>query len=432
MLNLKQENLILSKNEIINYYFKNCKNEAEFKIGLEYEQLSLDYNTRKNAKYEDLKKIIEHFASIYEWGILKDGTLTIGAIKGKSSISLEPGGQFEISLEPKNGIYEIETEMLQITSLLNKIAKIYNVKFIPIGNTPYSLYKNIDIVRKNRYLLMADYLPKQGAFSPVMMRETAGVQVNFDYKSEYDALLKLKVCAKISPFLTGFYANSPMRGGKIGNYKSFRALAWKYTDPKRCGLFYKNLLKNAENIGFENYVDEILNVPMLFFERGGKKIEVKGKINFENFMKHGFNGYFATFEDYILHSSLTFPDVRLKNCLEIRNHDSQELPLALSICAFYKGIIHFESALLEIDELLKNFNGNVLEKTGFLAAKNGLNFKLNKDICLLNPTEITKKLFEISSKNLEDNEKIYLQEPMRMLESGKAVIDYFSLEKFWS
>lgn len=432
MLNLKQENLILSKDEIINYYFRNCKNEADFKVGLEYEQLSLDYNTRKNAQYEDLKKIIEHFASIYGWGVLKDDTLTIGAMSGKSSISLEPGGQFEISLEPKTNICEIETEMLKITTLLNKIAKIYNVKFVPIGNTPYSVYQNIDIVRKNRYLLMANYLPKQGAFSPVMMRETAGVQVNFDYESEYDALLKLRVCAKISPFLTGFFANSPMRGGKIGNYKSFRALAWKYTDSKRCGLFYKNILKNHENVGFENYVDEILNVPMLFFERGGKKISTKGKINFKDFMKFGFDGYFATFEDYILHSSLTFPDIRLKNCLEIRNHDSQELPLALAICAFYKGIMHSKSALLEIDKLLKNFNGDTLEKIGFLAAKNGLHFSLDKTLCKLSPTEITKKLFEISNKNLEDSEKNYLQKPIKMLKDGKVVIDYFNLEKFWS
>jgi len=426
MLNLKSENPVLSKNEIVNYYHQNCKSKTEFKIGLEYEQLSLNADSRRNAPYEDLEKIIAHFASIYEWGILKDGNTTIGAIKGKSSVSLEPGGQFEISLEPKTSVAEIEREMLEILALLNKIAKIYNVKFVQIGLTPYSTYQNIDIMPKSRYLIMADYLPKRGAFSPVMMRETAGVQVNFDYENESDAMQKLRVSAKISPFMTGFFANSPIRAGKTTPYKSFRALAWKYTDSKRCALFYKNLLKNRSSLGFEDYVDEILNVPMLFFEREGKKIEINGEINFKDFMKYGYEGYSAALEDYILHSSLTFPDVRLKNCLEIRNHDAQKLPLTLAICAFYKGILHSKFALNEVDELL-NFDGEKLDNMGFLAAKHGLDFTIEG---CHSPKKITQKLFEISHKNLGE-EKNYLELPLDMLKRDKLVIDEFNLEEFW-
>lgn len=434
MLNAAKENAVVTKTEILDYYFNNCKQKADFKVGLEYERLSLNAVSKKNAEYKDLKKIIEHFASVNGWGILKDDGLTIGAMKGETTISLEPGGQFEISLGPKATIDEIESEITEITDMLDKIAKICNVKFVPIGNTPFSTYQNINIVPKNRYLIMADYLPNQGAFASVMMRETAGVQVNFDYESESDALEKLRVCAKISPFLTGFFANSPMRLGKMLPFKSFRALAWKYTDNNRTGIFYKNLLKNRSCFGFEDYVDEILKVPMLFFQRGNEKIEVKGKINFKEFMKNGFKGYAPNFADYILHSSLTFPDVRLKNCIEIRNHDSQKLPLALAICAFYKGILHNEDAISEIGEMLKNLDGEACSELGFLAAKNGLDFILKDNLTTLSPKEITKKLFEISYnnlKNMDEGEQKYLEEPILMLENGKYVIETFDVEEFF-
>ncbi len=430
MLNIIKDEITLSMGEIIDYYQKSCKQTDDFKVGLEYERLSLNTTTRRNAPYESLKKIIEHFASIQGWGILRDSAGTvIGAIDGATSISLEPGGQFEISLEKKESIRDIEEATVKIITILDKIATAYDVVFIPIGNTPYSTYQNIKIVPKDRYLIMADYLPKKGTFSPVMMRETAGVQVNLDYGSEEDALKKLQLCTKISPFLTGFFANSPMRNGKKIPYKSFRALAWKYTDSERCGIFYKNILKNRPYFGFEDYINEILNVPMLFFERGLEKINVGGKINFKEFIKNGFEGHSATLQDYILHSSLTFPDIRLKNCIEIRNHDSQKLPMALAICAFYKGILHSDSAICEVDELLTNINSENLEKLGFLVAKHGLDFV--PFYGKLTPREITKKLFEIANKNLNKQEQKYLEKPLEMLSSGKSLIDEFDLEQFF-
>lgn len=414
-------------------------------VGLEYERLSLDATTRRNAPYESLKKVIEHFAHLREWGILRDGAGTvIGALDSAAlsagavtSISLEPGGQFELSLEKKKGIEEIESDAVQTLTLLDKIGAAYGVKFVPVGNTPYSTYQNISIVPKDRYLIMADYLPAQGAFSPVMMRETAGVQVNLDYKSESDAFEKLRLAAKISPFLTGFFANSPMRAGKRLPYKSFRALAWKYTDAKRCGLFYKNLLKGRIGracFGFEDYVDAVFDVPMLFFERGTKKIEVHGKINFREFMKSGFEGHSATLQDYILHSSLTFPDIRLKNCIEIRNHDSQKLPMALAICAFYKGIMYSDNALGEAAELLADVKGESLDELGFLAAKHGLDFDsdaLAAATSKFTAREITTKLFKIAHKNLNRVEQKYLEKPLEMLAFGKAPIDEFDLEEFF-
>ncbi|GBF22660.1 gamma-glutamylcysteine synthetase [Candidatus Gastranaerophilus sp. (ex Termes propinquus)] len=423
MLNLRKSNATLTKDQIVNYYCQSCKKKSEFRVGLEYERVSINSKSFKSAAYDDLRQIITHFAIIKGWELLKDGCLVIGATEGKSanssSISLEPGGQFEISLEPKKTIGEIEEETGEIVTLLNSIGKIYDTKFLSIGITPFSTYQNIDMVKKNRYEIMSEYLPTVGKFSPVMMRETASVQVNFDYESESDALLKLSTCALVSPFLTGFFANSPIRNNKTTSYKSFRALAWHFTDRTRCGLFYKNLVKWRASLGFEDYVNAILDVPMLFFERGDKKIVIGGEITFNQFLMHGYRGYQAEFADYKLHASLCFPDIRLKNCLEIRNHDSQEIPLALAVCAFYKGILHSEGALLEVQKLLKGLSHQEVQQLGVQAAKHGLHF----DAMGKSAFEITQKLFNISKNALEASDQKHLEAPLRMLLNKECVAD---------
>ena len=319
---LKILNLPTTRAEIKSYYIENCK-KGILKTGLEYERISLDSRTFETAKYNVLSEIIKNFALINEWELIFDSDIVIGAKDGFNSISLEPGGQFEISLEPKYSLDDILENLTHYTRQIDRLGEYYNVSFFNIGINPKETYIDIDIVKKRRYEIMADYMPKLGKLAPVMMRETAGVQANFDYTSEEDAILKLKTAAYMSPFITGFYANSPIRDNAVSGYKSFRALAWKYTGIDRCGLFYKNLINSRMGQGFEDYIDTILNVPMLYIIRNKQIIELNGSITFKDFMQKGYGEYSASLNDYILHSSLTFPDIRLKNCLEVRNHDSQ-------------------------------------------------------------------------------------------------------------
>ncbi len=412
--NTKIETEPLNFEQIRDYYLDSCK--EDLKYGLEYEKISVNSDTLKSAGYDYIEKIIKNFAHIKGWGLLYDEKTLIGTIGENSSISLEPGCQFELSLAPKKEISEIEKSVKEIFSLLDRIAKLYNIEFLPIGITPKSTYQNIDIVKKQRYEIMAKYLPIYGKFAPVMMRETAGIQLNIDYKSEFDAINKIKTLSFISPFLTGFFANSPIRNNKLTNYKSFRALAWKYTGKERCSLFYDKLLNNKD-ANFDDYINAILDIPLLFIEREGKKVITGCKITFREFMKQGYKHYSATLKDYILHSSLCFPDIRLKNCIEIRNHDSQNLEMTLAMCAFYKGILQSD-----FNEILKDFSDidvYDLDKMGFLAAKYGINFKY-KNLCA---KTYTKKLFEIAGNNLRDDEKKYLKEALTLLENGKCVAD---------
>ena len=232
----------LTKKEIKAFYFKRKK--TDLLIGLEYERISLDKNTLQTASYDKISKIIEHFASINSWALIYDNDTIIGAIsKDGTSISLEPGCQMEISLAPKKNILDIDTEITKIVNLLDNIANIYDVIFLGYGINPKDSVDKIEILNKSRYKIMNDYLPNcpYGELAPKMMRQSAGIQINIDYKDSFDAYYKLKFFNLIMPFMTGLFSNSPLEKNKLSDKKSLRAYVWRYTGKDRCNFFYKDI-----------------------------------------------------------------------------------------------------------------------------------------------------------------------------------------------
>ena len=244
------QNVLLKKltfEDIINYYSEG--ESFDKKIGLEYERISLNKNDFRQPDFKNLFEIIRNFANLYNFEVIYDKDTIIGAKNNEgSSISLEPGGQFEISLSPKESLYEIQIQAQDYINKIDELAQIYKVKFFAIGNNPKTCYNNLQILNKRRYKIMADYLFKKGKLAPVMMRETAGVQINIDYTNRFDAKRKIRASCLMSPFLTGFFANSPFRNNKLTKYKSIRALAWKYTGSERCNLFYKDIIDKKGDI----------------------------------------------------------------------------------------------------------------------------------------------------------------------------------------
>lgn len=404
--------------DIIDYYKKGESTKQT--LGLEYERISLNSADYSQARFCDLFRIIETFSKLNNWEILYDNETVIGAKKERSSVSLEPAGQFEISLEPKEDLFEIHSLMEKYITELDEIAIRNNVKFLSIGNNPKICYRDLKIIDKQRYQIMAEYLPKFGKFAPVMMRETAGVQVNVDYENELDAKRKIKACALMSPFLTGFFANSPFRNNKLTNYKSFRALGWKYTGSDRCNLFYKKVI-DSNNPLYLEYLNYILDVPMIFIIRNNQYIKINGKITFREFLEKGFENYTASMDDYLIQQSLCFPDIRLKNCIEIRNHDSQNLEIAIAIASIYKGILYNKKATDKILNYLEPLNSDDLNQLGFISAKRGIDFrveKLNK-----NANEVTSFILSHAQSNLNQQEKRYLDFLIELAESNKCIAD---------
>lgn len=430
MIGLKEK---LDKKQLLKVFFDGCKKSSDFKVGIEYERLCVNLRGLKSADYQSqVYRLLRQIAYQDEWNYLVDNNSVIGLKKGQDIISLEPGTQFEISLAPEKNICDIEKKLENLNKKINKIAKNLGICLLEYGISPVSHGQDIELIPKKRYALMANFLT--GSMSHVMMRETAGIQVAFDFESESDAIKKLRLAMMVSPVATAMFANSPVRTNKDTGFKSYRALSWLNCDPKRCNLISKNLFNFNYDFKFEDYLDALLEVPMIFIVRNKKNIQINGKINFKQFIRYGYDGISPTLEDYKLHSSLYFPDVRLKNYLEIRNHDTQTGVLKYAIPAFYKGLLHNEATVNEALSFLKDFYSNdISNKEGdFIfnellfakesAAKNGLNGK----ICAKPILELAKEMLKISHSGLNKiglNEQKYLEPIIYLVEKGLCPAD---------
>lgn len=259
---------------------------------------------------------------------------------------------------------------------------------------------------------MAKYL--WGILSDVMMRETAGIQCCIDFESEEDAMNKFRIANKLIPFMTAMFANSPIRGGVDTGYKSFRALSWLNTDNDRCGF-----VGQIDDIKtFEDYLDYVLETPMIFVNKDGRSVTLNGKINFNEYMKD----YDSCIEDFELHSNLYFPEVRLRNFIEIRNHDCVGNNLAFSIPAVYKGILYNKTAFEEIQELLKDLDYKDFAELRYNVPKTAMNTKIGKYFV----KDFAKEILYIAEKSLIEmntEEEIFLEPIKEYVSQGICPAD---------
>ena len=392
----------LCYDDILKEYQMGCK-ESET-IGMEYERLPIDKDTHIAASYYGLFgvcELLKEFAEIDNWDYILDDNNIIGLKKLHDTITLEPGSQIEYSIEPENTVADLKNKIESIDSVLNILLDKYGIQLINYGVSPLSTYKNIQLIPKRRYKYMADYL--WGILSDVMMRETAGLQVGIDYKSEEDAMNKMHVASLMSPFMTAAFANSSIRGGVNTGYKSFRGLAWLNTDNERCG-FGTDLKQDND---FTDYINNVIESPMIFIMRNNRIINIDGKITFKQFLKYGYQGYEAEMDDYKLHSNLYFPDIRLRKFIEIRNHDCVGNGLQYSIPAIYKGILYNNDAMDEIKYLLKDLSSEDIEEFRFLVPRNALDTRIKNILAKDIAVEIQNIAYQsLDSKNDDDSEFI--------------------------
>ncbi len=407
----------LEYNQLLDEFILGCKTTQ--KIGMEYERIPIIKVTREVAPYGGeygVCELLREVAKVDNWDYILDDINIIGLKKLHDTITLEPGCQIELSLEPKEFIRELKSRVEEIDKVMEPILDKFGIKLLNKGVSPTTTYKNIKLLPKRRYHLMANYL--WGILSDVMMRETAGIQVGIDYKSEEDAMRKFRAANLMMPFVTAMYANSRIRGGVDTGYKSFRALAWLNTDNERCGF----ATKFNDGMGFKDYVNTLLETPMIFINREGHTVSLNGRLTFKQFMEKGHEGFQATIEDWQLHANLYFPEVRLRNFIEIRNHDCVGGGLEYSIPALYKGIMYNSSALEEVDSLLCRYSFNEINELRYNVARYAINAKLRK-----NPiSAICKELVEIAYYSLktqyEDEEK-FLEPIMELLKKNKVPAD---------
>ncbi len=409
----------LEYNQLLEEFILGCKSSQ--KIGFEYERIPVFKNSGEVVPYDGeygICEVLRELAKEDNWDYILDDINIIGLKKLHETITLEPGCQIELSLEPQNKISDLKKRVEEIDSLLTPILDSIGAKLINKGVSPKTTYKNIKLLPKRRYAIMANYL--WGILSDVMMRETAGIQVGIDFHSEEDAMRKFRLANIMMPFVTAMFANSKIRGGVDTGYKSFRALAWLNTDNERCGF----ATHFQDGMSFKGYVNQLLSTPMIFINRENKTVNINGRLTFKQFMDKGFEGFEANIDDWKLHSNLYFPEVRLRNFIEIRNHDCVGNGLEYSIPALYKGIMYNPDAIKEIEKMLCKYSYTEINELRYNVARYAINSKLRKQSI----SDLCKEILKISYQSLaaqKENEEQFLEPIMEMINSNKIPADIF-------
>ncbi|MEW6298667.1 MAG: glutamate-cysteine ligase family protein, partial [Thermodesulfobacteriota bacterium] len=296
-----------------------------------------------------------------------------------------------------------------------------DLAFLNLGMQPFSPLDDIQWIPKTRYTFMAPYMEQVGTLGHRMMKQTASIQVNFDFSTEADAMLKFRVAMGLVPVLTAMFANSPISDGSLNGFMTMRGHVWTDTDRRRCGLLP---FAFSEHASFEHYAEYALDVPMYFIVRHGRWIDMTG-IPFRRFLTEGHEGERATMEDWSLHLTTLFPEVRVKRYLEIRCIDNQPRELMLAVPALCKGVFYETDALWAAWDLVKKWSWEERVAAYLAAHRQALGARV-RGVTLL---DLAKELLLIAWEGLErhnqcnaagDNETIYLERLREELWKGQC------------
>jgi glutamate--cysteine ligase len=326
------------------------KPRAAWRIGTEHEKFGFYYPGRVQPAWSPppydpngIHAVLQGIAA-GGWEEIRDQGNLIGLKQGGESISLEPGGQFELSGAPLADLHATRAEFDRHFDTVRAVAAPLGLGFAPLGFHPTAARADMPFMPKSRYGIMRRYMPLKGQLGLDMMLRTCTVQVNLDFADEADMRRKLRVGLLLQPVATGFFANSPFTEGKPNGLLSARANVWTDTDPDRTGI---PPLMLQEDFGFERYVDWVLDVPMYFVARDGKLIDVAGA-SFRDYMAGrvpALQGRLPTVGDFADHITTMFPDVRLKTFLEMRGADAGRPDMMLAQSAFWVGLLYDPAAL---------------------------------------------------------------------------------------
>ena len=355
-----------SRRDLVAWLESGCKPEAEFKIGTEHEKLPFRTSGYRPVPYEGtrgIQALLESMRHLLGWEPILEGETIIGLadVTGGGAITLEPGGQFELSGAPLSTIHQTCSELNAHLAQLREVARPLGLGFLSLGMSPKWTRAETPMMPKGRYRIMAAYMPKVGKLGLDMMFRTCTVQVNLDYSSEVDMVKKLRVGLALQPIATAIFANSPFTEGKPNGFLSYRSEIWRHTDDDRTGMLP---FAFEDGMGFERYTDYALSVPMYFVKRDSDYLDVAGS-SFRDLLagKHPtLPGERATISDWANHLSTLFPEVRLKRYLEMRGADDGPRERICALSALWTGLLYDQQALEAAWDLVKGWNAEERQK----------------------------------------------------------------------
>ncbi|TDP73539.1 glutamate--cysteine ligase [Bradymonas sediminis] len=431
------ENLvpIESREQLVEYFAAGEKPREEWGVGTEHEKFMFRRDNFEMASYDGdggIGQILARLRDDKGWEPAYDNG-DIVALEQRDpdgkvrAITLEPGGQFELSGAVYNTVYETADELDSHFELMREMTAPDGdnpgMEMVCWGANPFFDRPEIPWMPKSRYKIMREYMPKQGDLAHSMMKQTCTVQANFDYATESDASEIIRTSLLISPIASAIFANSPFIAGEDTGMQTFRGHIWTRTDPARCGwpeFMYR------DDWGYADYLEYILDVPMFFIARDGKYINKAGD-SFRDFMKNGHGEYNATMGDFELHLSTAFPEIRLKRFVEIRGADAGPRDHMVAMPALWKGILYHEPARKRAADLLGKVDPTSHAQLFHDAYKRGLKAESAQGTV----RELAGELLSISADGLDaiadaqghPSERLLLAPLEEIVNTGKSLAD---------
>ncbi len=429
---MTENKLSPSFSSLVEWFSSKEKEPKDWRIGTEHEKFIFSLDRLSPVAYDGdsgIEAILHYLSKTYDMKPSREQEKII-ALKTKdgASISLEPGGQFELSGNIVKTIHHscVETNK-HLEQMLDVTAKL-GLGMLGSGFHPTASRADINWMPKGRYKIMREYMPKVGNLGLDMMLRTCTIQTNLDYRDEKDMRRKFKTSLALQPVATALFANSPIRDGRLTNIQSNRALVWTDTDPDRCGV---PACVFEPNFGYERWVDYVLDVPMYFIHRNGEYLNVAGK-SFRRFLssdyKNEFFGCTASMSDFEDHITTLFPDVRLKGYLEMRGADGGPWSIICALPALWVGLLYDSEAFERAEGIANQFTHKDVVNARISAAKNGLKGQIGSQSIL----QLASQLIEIAEIGLKnrgnlnkkgEDETIFLKPLKTIINSGLTQAD---------
>jgi glutamate--cysteine ligase len=382
--------------DLLGYFRASEKPREDWRVGTEHEKVGVYADTGDRVPYEGpygIGALLEKIASAVGWDRVVEHGNTIALAQDGASVTLEPGGQIELSGAPLRTSRETCIEFNTHVDLVKELSDDFGIAWLGLGIDPFHSVPEIPTMPKTRYDIMRSYLPTRGSLALEMMHATATVQANYDYADEADMIAKMRVALLATPIVSALFANSGISGGKENGLASRRLMIWRDTDPDRCGLIP---FVFDPDFGYARYTEWALDVPMFFVIRDGKYQAGDG-VTFRQFMNSGWRGMRPVLGDWDTHLTTLFPDVRLKRIIEVRGADTVPRELICALPAVWKGILYDEGARAAVAEMLGKTTPELLDTTQLDVARRGLRAESGDHKIL----DLARELVGISAAGLQ-------------------------------
>jgi glutamate--cysteine ligase len=426
---------ISSKADLVDFLAKGSKPKSEWRIGTEHEKFGFDLKTHAPLPYEGkpgIRAVLEGLQR-FGWEGIFEGPHIIGLTQDGAAISLEPGGQLELSGAPLKSIHETCGEVNTHLEQVSQVASGMGADFMGMGFHPTARIEDVPMMPKGRYGIMRRYMPRVGGLGLEMMFRTCTIQVNLDFSSEADMVKKFRVGLALQPIATALFASSPFREGRPNGFLSYRSHVWTDVDNARSGMLP---FVFEDGMSFERYVDYALDVPMYFIYRDGRYHDVAGR-SFRDFLSRklpGLEKAEPTMADWADHLTTIFPEVRLKKFLEMRGADGGLWQRICALPALWVGIYYDQSSLDAAWDLVKDWTAEERSAMRESVPKLGLKTPFrDTDVQAL-----SARMLEVSRAGLRaraqtdsmgGTEEGFIEPLFQIVESGTTRAEYL-LEKY--